>query len=98
MKKSHPVCAFLLVVIITISLAGCATSGKTQTTQTAISENQSADAEAKHPADWNETTHGKDAEPDYAVVFPQDSVNRIDITLSTEAWADLQAEMTAAIR
>ena len=95
MKKLHPVCAFFLVVIIAIPLTGCATSGKTLTTQTAISENQSADAEAEHPADWNEATHGKDAEPDYAVVFPQDSVNRIDITLTTEAWADLQAEMSA---
>lgn len=93
MKKLHPVCAFLLVAIIAIPLTGCATSGKTQTTQSANAGSQGTIAE--HPADWNEATHGKDAEPDYAVVFPQDSVNRIDISLSTEAWADLQAEMAA---
>ena len=42
----------------------------------------------------DEASHGKDAEPNYEVVFPQDAVNRIDITLSAEAWAGLQAEMT----
>jgi spore coat protein CotH len=49
---------------------------------------------AVNATNWNAASHGDEAEPNYAVVFPQESVNRIDITLSTEAWAALQAEMT----
>jgi len=38
-------------------------------------------------------SHSSQAAPDYAVVFPQDSVNRIDIFLTVEAWTALQTEM-----
>lgn len=46
-------------------------------------------------ADENSDSHSKGAEPDYTVVFPQDEVNRIDITLSEEAWTALHDELDA---
>ncbi|MBN1665770.1 MAG: CotH kinase family protein, partial [Anaerolineales bacterium] len=51
-------------------------------------------ASPQSAANWEEASHGSEAEPNYAIVFPQDSVNRIDITLSAEAWAALQTKMT----
>lgn len=58
-------------------------------TETAKQEKTAVRAE-----NWDEATHGKDVEPDYSVVFPQDSVNRIDITIGAEQWSALMAEMT----
>jgi spore coat protein CotH len=44
--------------------------------------------------DWTEATHGNVA-PDYSVVFPQNSVNRLEITLGADKWAAIRANMTA---
>ncbi|MCA0454067.1 MAG: CotH kinase family protein [Chloroflexi bacterium] len=46
------------------------------------------------PEGWDEYSHGNDTEPDYAVVFPQDAVNTITITVSPENWAAMQADLT----
>ena len=80
MKKFYPL---LLITLLTMPLSGC----------TSPTANQSADAHTVQAASSNEDSHSKDTEPDYAVVFPQDSVNRIDITLSSESWSALQTEM-----
>lgn len=44
-------------------------------------------------ADWTEATHGK-VDPNYATVFPQDKINTLEITLTTENWAAIRADMT----
>ncbi|HRJ43143.1 MAG TPA: hypothetical protein PL105_14760, partial [Caldilineaceae bacterium] len=46
------------------------------------------------PVGWSEATHSKSADPDYATVFPDDTVNRLDITISAENWAAMMADMT----
>ncbi len=51
-------------------------------------------ADIARPAGWSDATHGDDAEPNYAVVFPQDRVNQITITITPENWARMQANMT----
>ncbi|GAH72145.1 unnamed protein product, partial [marine sediment metagenome] len=60
----------------------------------ADSEDDTAE-ETLRPVGWSEDTHSKDAEPDYEVVFPQDEVNRLDITITTETWQTLLADMTS---
>lgn len=49
---------------------------------------------AARPAGWSEDSHGNDAEPNYEVVFPQDQVNQLTITIAAEDWAAMQANMT----
>jgi spore coat protein H len=44
-------------------------------------------------ADWTVTTHEK-TDPNYDVVFPQDKVNTLEITMTTEEWAAIRADMT----
>jgi hypothetical protein len=53
------------------------------------------DEEIVRPASWGEDTHSNDASPNYAVVFPQDEVNRLDITISQENWQAMLADMTS---
>ncbi len=50
--------------------------------------------EIERPSGWSEDSHDKSADPDYDVVFPDDEVNRLDITISAENWAAMMADMT----
>ena len=43
--------------------------------------------------DWTEETHGKSAVPDYLIVFPQDKVQRLDITISSDDWDEMQSDL-----
>ncbi|MFK8037463.1 MAG: CotH kinase family protein [Crocinitomicaceae bacterium] len=43
--------------------------------------------------DWSITTHSSSATEQYDVVFPQDNVNRFDITISADDWADMQSDL-----
>lgn len=45
--------------------------------------------------DWTEITHGKNANPNYAIVFPQHEVNTIEITLTDYDWNFILANMEA---
>lgn len=51
------------------------------------------DPAAANP-DWTTASHG-DAAPDYALVFPQDSVNVLRITMTAAHWAAIRQNMVA---
>jgi len=46
------------------------------------------------PDGWGEETHGKATDPNYRVVFAQDEVNRVDITIDPEIWQAMFDDMT----
>ena len=43
--------------------------------------------------DWTTASHGQ-VTPDYTVVFPQNAVNTLEITLTTTQWAGVRVNMT----
>lgn len=45
-------------------------------------------------ADWTDLSHGN-VTPDYTTVFPQSSVNQIDITIGTDKWNAIRTNMKA---
>ena len=47
------------------------------------------------PVEWDDYSHSNATAPDYAVVFPQDRVNTITITISPENWQLMLDNMTA---
>ncbi len=62
-------------------------------TSTNSTENQPViDTEFETP-DWTETTHGKSADPDYDIVFPQNRVNRLDLVIDSENWQVMLDDM-----
>jgi spore coat protein CotH len=87
MLKIRSFSCFLLMAVVAALLSGCAPASPSLNAKGSVSaqseQNPAASAES----------HASDAKPDYAVVFPQDSVNRIDITLSPESWQAVQNEM-----
>jgi spore coat protein H len=44
--------------------------------------------------EWDEYSHSNSTDPDYEVVFPQDEVNPITITINPTNWELMQADMT----
>jgi spore coat protein H len=100
MKWSKLAGAAALAGVIILSTAGC--SRPVETTPAGVTDNTHQDgtapaspAEEKitRPAGWTDKTHGKKADPNYAVVFPQDRVNRIKITIASADWEAMQADM-----
>src|SRR5689334_4491058 len=43
--------------------------------------------------DWSALTHEKRDDPDYTIVFPQQSVNRIDLTIESADWKTMQNDL-----
>ncbi|MBN1371325.1 MAG: CotH kinase family protein [Anaerolineaceae bacterium] len=84
---------FLSIFVLLITLTGCAPRAQSMPLYSSGTEGTNSSEETTRASNWNEATHGNASEPDYATVFPQDSVNRIDITLTEEAWTALQTEM-----
>lgn len=57
-----------------------------------LEKKQEQDAVEYNP-DWTEISHGK-ADPSYGAVFPEETVNRIDITMTREQWNAIRSNMT----
>ena len=45
--------------------------------------------------DWTEATHSNDVSPNYSVVFPENEVLQIYLTISDENWSAMQADLDA---
>ena len=81
----------------TESTAGTAAATQPAAAAEAVTDTATGDAEGEEvarPAGWTEETHSNDVDPNYAVVFPQDKVNEITITIAPDDWAAMQADLT----
>lgn len=45
--------------------------------------------------DWTTASHSKEGIPDYSVVFPQDKVNTLEITMTAAMWQSVLTDMSA---
>ncbi len=61
---------------------------------TAVAEGAAGEEEVTRPETWTEESHGRTAKPDYDLVFPQDSVNRLDIVFDPGEWQIMMDDMT----
>lgn len=43
--------------------------------------------------DWSIESHSNDADPNYTVVFPQDKVNNLEISMTKETWQEIRTDM-----
>ncbi len=51
--------------------------------------------EINRPAGWNDETHSKEADPNYEIVFPENEVNTLTITITPDNWQAMLDDMTA---
>ncbi len=45
--------------------------------------------------DWTQASHGNKADSDYEIVFPQDKVNTLELTMTSADWTSIQSNMTS---
>lgn len=43
--------------------------------------------------DWTTESHSNDADPNYTMVFPQDKVNSLEISMTKETWQEIRTDM-----
>jgi hypothetical protein len=90
----------LVAVLLIGGLTGCAegilpamdASAALQDTPEAATDD-AMNSLAARPEGWGEATHGDGTEPNYDVVFPEDEVNQIAITIAPEDWEAMQTNM-----
>lgn len=80
-KDIKTVSVFLLALMLI--LGSCRKDDLLTSTDTDTSENP----------DWSAATHGIVTDPDYEVVFPDNEVLRIDITISSDNWEAMQDDL-----
>jgi spore coat protein H len=109
--KNKTYLLIVLIIIANLLLVSCASSslagaGSTAagtdtnvTNDAASSDTVVTSVEATpdtiRPIGWSTETHSNETEPNYEVVFPQDEVNRLDITISPDNWQVMLDDMTA---
>lgn len=81
----------LVLVTFALALAACSPGGGPATAPAAA---VTPTADLARPQGWDEQAHGSDAEPSFDIVFPQDKVNQIKITIDPADWEAMQANMT----
>jgi hypothetical protein len=89
-----------VVLLLIMGMSGCAeniasardeTVARQDTAQTATGSTETETT--ARPEGWSAETHGNEAEPNYDVVFPDEKVNQITITIAPEDWEAMQANM-----
>jgi spore coat protein H len=100
LKGNHPAIIMLAAVLLMTGLVGCtgenlaAVEGVVASQHTAETATEAAATDTvARPEGWSEETHGDGIEPNYDVVFPDDKVNQITITIAPEDWEAMQANM-----
>jgi hypothetical protein len=82
---------FLLITLIVV--ISCQTDGEEEI-QNIVSQN-STGTNNLTIKDWSDATHGNKVSPDYEVVFPQNKVNTMEITMTSEDWKKIQSNMVS---
>jgi hypothetical protein len=92
----------LIIILVACSaednVQTVAESAVAQTVETPVSAETETEAalqtDAARPDGWSTETHSKDVDPNYDVVFPQDAVNTLTITIDPENWQAMLDNMT----
>lgn len=89
MNKIH--LFFLLIILLAISVTSCKKDNDLGDDTNTENQVASADSLSYNP-DWTYLSHGK-ANADYSVIFPQSSVNKIELTLTSAKWNSIKTNM-----
>lgn len=79
------ICLIALVSLVAMVIVGCIKWGESV---------PSTSGQTTRPEGWTEETHSNNAAPNYDIVFPQDKVNQIKITIAPSDWEAMQANLT----
>jgi hypothetical protein len=86
----------MAMVLIAVLLAGCSQTGAVSIDETEVDKVTamgSVITESSSISTWNEETHGNDVEPNYDVVFNQDEVLELTITIDPDEWEAMNIDL-----
>lgn len=61
------------------------------------SQTQELEDQILETPDWTDATHGNKVDPNYEMVFPQNQVNTLEITIGKENWTTIQTNMQSLV-
>jgi spore coat protein CotH len=97
MNWRRSICLITLASLIVVVMAGCSKSGESTPTSeqpaTTTQQSSAASEQGTRSEGWTDETHGNNVDPNYDVVFPEDKVNQIKITIAPDDWEAMQANM-----
>ena len=83
------------IVLVSDEVAVADNGEETAVSQTAVSPTtEETEDEITRPDGWSDDTHSKSADPNYDVVFPEDEVNTMTITIDPADWQAMLDDMT----
>lgn len=80
------------LIALQFLFVGCEDSNETDIASSDSTTVDSTTVDFETP-DWTEATHGKNADADYATVFPDDKVNTLEIVMTSTDWSNIQSNM-----
>jgi spore coat protein H len=81
-----------ILVVAMVGLMLPITMGCERVTES-VEQTSSASEQITRPEGWTDETHGSNADPNYEIVFLQNKVNQIKITIEPDDWEVMQADM-----
>ena len=107
MKRIHAIRFFAAIFLIAVFFTACRRTPEselgsettTDTGETAVTTASTAETNeaVARPDGWSEATHSNEVDPNYAVVFPEDEVLRLDITIDSAQWELMLADLTGLL-
>ena len=91
MKFSYTLLTLCLLAIASLSTS-CKKDASDPSPATISGKTTNTSDTLTYNADWTFATHGK-AVPNYSVVFPQDVVNKLEISMTSSTWSSVKANM-----
>jgi len=88
-KNLHKLMTVVLLILAVTILAGCIESNEVESTTQEKQVNESAVLTGT----WSEETHSNEAEPNYDVVFNQEEVLKMYITIDAEDWEVMNKDL-----
>jgi len=88
-KNLHKLMTVILLILAVTILAGCIESNEVESTTQEKQVNESAVLTGT----WSEETHSNEAEPNYDVVFNQEEVLKMYITIDAEDWEVMNKDL-----
>lgn len=83
----------LLLMMLSVPMLMMACGSHSGTSDTGTDDSSVSDSDdTERPDGWTDDTHGKNATPNYSVVFNEDVVGRIDLIISSENWKAMMAD------
>lgn len=90
-KQNRMVATLFLVVLVSLVIIGC--SGGSGSSESSSSEDDAVTSEeTARPDGWTDESHSKSADPNYDIVFNEDAVGRIDLTISSSNWQSMMTD------